>query len=66
MELRKLEVCPECLMHQRPPFECICTYMSYKPIILELNVCNCCGNIVDDGNPPETVFNIEQLKNLTQ
>ena len=44
--------------------DCDCCHMNNYPTIeLEFEVCNTCGNLVDDGHPVENEFNKEQQKN---
>lgn len=43
--------------------DCVCAYQNgYNTIELEFEVCECCGNLVSDGEPADTEFNKEQLK----
>ena len=62
--LEKFRVCINCLSVGMIYSDCVCTYDKYETIDLEFEVCNCCGNIVEDGNPADTEFNNEQLKQL--
>jgi len=38
--------------------------MKFNSIELEFEVCECCGNLISDGNPADTTFNDEQLLKL--
>lgn len=60
--LEKHEVCDQCHAVGILYNDCICSYGKYKTIELEFEVCECCGNLVDDGNPADTPFNDEQFK----
>jgi hypothetical protein len=62
--LEKFDVCPECLGVGNVDSNCICQYNQYESIELEYEVCNCCGNIIEDGSPANTEFNKKQLKNI--
>lgn len=64
--LEKHSVCTDCLAVGVTDPNCICTYGKYERIELEYEVCNCCGNLIDDGNPADTEFNKEQFKTLNR
>jgi len=59
--LEKFKVCTECYSVGVTYSGCICTYGKYQTIELEFEVCDCCGNLISDGNPADTPFNTEQL-----
>lgn len=60
--LEKFDVCVDCwgvgILHS----DCKCAYGKFKTIKLEFEVCDCCGNIIDDGNPADTEFNEKKLE----
>ena len=60
--LEKYRVCDQCNAVGILNNDCICSHGKYKTIELEFEVCECCGNLVDDGNPADTPFNNEQFK----
>ena len=60
--LEKHKVCDQCYAVGLLYNDCVCSYGKYKTIELEFEVCECCGNLVDDGNPADTPFNEEQFK----
>lgn len=61
--LEKHEVCTDCLSVGVSFTDCICTYnRNYETIELEFEVCDCCGNLVNDGQPAETEFNEKQFE----
>lgn len=64
MKLRyeKHEVCVECFAVGILFPECICTHEAHDTIVLEFAVCDCCGNILEDGHPADTKFNKNQLE----
>lgn len=63
--LKKYRVCTSCLSIGITDNNCICTYSkNYPTIELEFEECDHCGSILDDGNPPDTEFNIEQFKSI--
>lgn len=33
-----------------------------KTRLEKFEVCECCGNIINDGNPAETDFNLKQIR----
>jgi len=59
--LEKHIVCEDCQSVGILDAHCMCAYGNYKKIELEFEVCDCCGNLVDDGNPADTKFNENQL-----
>ena len=59
--LEKHKVCDRCLSVDISDPDCMCCIGKYDTIELEFEVCNCCGNIVNDGRPAETEFNTKQL-----
>ncbi len=59
--LEKFRVCDCCLAVIIINNDCICTYGKYTTIELEFEVCCCCGNLINDGNPADTEFNTAQL-----
>ena len=61
--LEKFEVCDQCCSVGIIHGDCVCSYDKYKTIELEFEVCECCGHLIDDGNPADTQFNDEQIKN---
>jgi hypothetical protein len=61
--LEKHKVCDQCYAAGMLHNDCICSYGKYNTIELEFHVCKCCGSLLDDGNPAETAFNEEQIKN---
>lgn len=60
--LEKFEVCDQCYSVGLLYNDCICSYGKYEIIELEFEVCQCCGNLVDDGTPADTPFNRGKLK----
>jgi len=61
MRLVKHIVCEDCLSTGVRFVDCVCTYIkTYPTIELEFEECECCGNIINDGNPREIEFNIKQ------
>lgn len=62
--LEKFEVCDQCWSVGIIDNNCVCSYDKYKTIELEFEVCNCCGNLVEDGSPADTEFNRKQLDNV--
>jgi len=62
-QLEKHNVCTDCYSVGIIHPDCICSYSKYNTIELEFEVCNCCGNLVDDGSPSDTDFNKKQLTN---
>lgn len=62
-KLEKHVVCKHCQCVGIGYSECRCTYMNNYPTIeLEFEVCNCCGNLVQDGCPADTEFNKQQFE----
>jgi len=61
--LEKFKVCDQCLCVAIVHTDCVCAYGKYKTIELEFEVCDCCGNLISDGQPADTPFNEEQFKN---
>ena len=61
--LEKFKVCDRCFSIGLTDVNCVCAYDKFKVIELEFEVCECCGKLIDDGNPADTPFNEEQLKN---
>ena len=63
--LVKHKVCVDCRAVGIIYNDCVCTYQKgYPTIELEFEVCNCCGNIVNDVQCAETPFNDKQLKEI--
>lgn len=62
-KLERFKVCDQCYGVGTIYDGCVCSYDKYKTIELEFEVCKCCGNLIDDGNPADTLFNEEQIKN---
>lgn len=61
--LEKHTVCAHCHSVGIIYNDCICTYQNgYPTVELEFEVCNCCGNLVSDGQCADTPFNEKQLK----
>jgi len=61
--LQKFTVCRSCTSVTITDRNCRCTYSNgYPTIELEFEVCDCCGNLISDGNPADTLFNDEQFK----
>lgn len=62
--LEKHRVCVNCHGIGIVNADCICTYNNkYEIIELEFEVCDCCGNVLEDGQIADTEFNKNQLKN---
>ena len=61
-KLEKFDVCDRCYSVGITHTDCICSYGNYKTIELEFEVCNCCGNLVEDGHPADTEFNDRQIE----
>ena len=59
--LEKFEVCENCHCVGIRHLDCVCSYDKYRTIELEFEVCNCCGNLIEDGSPADTEFNKDQL-----
>ena len=60
--LEKFGVCPDCYGVGVIDTSCGCMEGNYKTIELEFEVCECCGSVIDDGNPADTPFNDEQIE----
>lgn len=61
--LEKFEVCTECYSVEINHIDCVCTYRNYETILLEFEVCDCCGHLISDGTPADTDFNTNQILN---
>jgi len=62
-KLEKHTVCVICQSVGNTDPRCICCYENrWESIELDFEACECCGNLIDDGNPADTEFNKEQLK----
>ena len=61
--LEKFKVCKNCYSVGITDTNCNCVYGEYKTIELEYEVCECCGNVIEDGHPVDTEFNKQQLEN---
>jgi hypothetical protein len=63
MITKKITVCRKCFSQGVKDIDCMCTYTrNYPTIELEFYFCECCGNILNDGEPEDTEFNISQFK----
>ena len=62
--LEKFKVCVKCFCVGIRDSDCVCAYDKYETIELEFEVCDCCGNLISDGDPADTPFNDEQFKKL--
>lgn len=63
MKLEKHEVCIDCLAVLITDPNCGCCYNNgYETIELEYEVCDCCGNLINDGSPAKSEFNTNQFK----
>ena len=62
VRLEKHRVCDQCYCLGIQYNDCICSYGNYKVIELEFEVCICCGHLINDGQPADTEFNKQQLK----
>ena len=62
--LEKFDVCKGCYSVGMTHADCICSYSEYETIELEFEVCNCCDNLIADGNPADTEFNRKQLEDV--
>jgi len=62
--LEKYKVCDQCHSVGIVEANCQCTYGKYSTIELEFEVCECCGNLLNDGYPADTPFNDEQFQKL--
>jgi len=66
VRIEKHSVCDECFNVGISP-HCVCFDSNYSTIELEFEVCDCCGQVLNDGRTPaNTEFNAEQLKKLKQ
>lgn len=61
-ELKKFDVCKDCLSVGITDVNCVCAVGMHKTITLEFEVCSCCGHLIEDGEPADTPFNKKQLK----
>ena len=61
-KLEKHRVCKDCLCVGIMHTDCKCSYGKYEVIELEFEVCECCGNLISDGDPADTEFNKAQFK----
>lgn len=60
--LQKFIVCTSCLSVGITDNNCICSYShKYPTIELEFEVCECCGHLIEDGSPADTLFNNQQF-----
>ncbi len=64
--LQKVKVCNRCFSDGIVDPNCQCCTGKYKLIELELHVCNRCGNVIDEGQPPDTEFNTKQFEKLAK
>lgn len=65
MSIQKITVCASCYSVGITLSDCVCTYQhNYPTVELEFEVCDCCGNVKNDGNPTDTEFNDQQYKML--
>jgi len=62
--LEKFRVCDRCLCIGIEDPNCQCAFGKYQTVELEFEVCDCCGSVINDGQPAETEFNEKQLTNL--
>jgi hypothetical protein len=60
--LEKYNVCEDCHCVRIVYPDCRCSYDKYKTINLEFEVCVCCGNLIEDGKPADTLYNRKQLE----
>lgn len=60
--LERHRVCTHCFALGIMDINCICSYGNYKVIELEFEVCDCCGHVLNDGQPADSEFNKQQLK----
>jgi hypothetical protein len=64
-KLIKFSVCIDCFGIGIIDSECRCvTGNNFPTIQLEFEVCSCCENIIEDGNPADTEFNRKQFEKL--
>lgn len=60
-------VCASCYSMGITDHDCVCTYQNnYPTVTLEFETCNCCDNLISDGDPADTKFNEEQLKQINK
>lgn len=59
--LEKHKVCDECFTDEIRT-DCVCFDGNYTVIELEFDVCECCGQTVNNGMPSKTEFNEKQFK----
>lgn len=62
--LEKHDVCDQCYSEGAINLDCGCTHGEYFLVELEFEVCDCCGHVLEDGNPADTEFNQRQFKLL--
>lgn len=56
--LEKHRVCTSCFSIGTTDPNCICCNTdNYDTIELEFEICNCCGNPIEDGTPADSIFN---------
>jgi hypothetical protein len=63
-KIKKFDVCSECFCVSAVHLDCVCVDGNYKTIELEFEVCKCCGNLIEDGNPCDTEFNKKQIETI--
>jgi len=61
-KLEKKQVCVECF-DSANAFDCVCYNGKYNTILLEFEVCECCGHLINNGIPADTEFNKNQILN---
>ena len=62
-KLIKFSVCADCFGIGIIDNGCQCvTENNFPTIELEFEVCNCCGNLIEDGTPADTEFNRKQFE----
>ena len=60
--LEKFTVCSSCYSVGIRDMDCICGYQNgYPTIELEFEVCDCCGQLISDGDPADSEFNNAKL-----
>lgn len=64
--LEKHNVCIDCYSVGITYTDCICQYGKFPTIELEFEVCECCGNLIKDGNPADSEFNTKQFEKLNK
>ncbi|MCH8067795.1 MAG: hypothetical protein IID16_00780 [Candidatus Marinimicrobia bacterium] len=62
--LQKIEVCDRCFSDRIIDTDCQCCIGNVILIELEFDVCHCCCNVIDDGQPADTEFNREKYLKL--